>query len=54
MKTIIPVRDALLGYIDNNVVPCVASDDVVVMNIGLLRSESVVQRGMKNKKLSEF
>ena len=54
MKTIIKVRDALLGYIESNVAPCLASDDVVVMNIGLLHRESVAQGGTKNKKLSDF
>ncbi|MDD2666182.1 MAG: helix-turn-helix transcriptional regulator [Methanocellales archaeon] len=54
VKTMIRVRDALLGYIDSNAVPCVASDDMVVMTIGLLRSESVASRGARNKKLSEF
>ncbi len=54
MKTIIRVRDALLDYIESNADPCVASDDIVVMNIGLLRRESGAQRRPKNKKLSEF
>ncbi|NYT00101.1 MAG: helix-turn-helix transcriptional regulator [Methanocellales archaeon] len=54
LKTIIRVRDALLVYIESNVEPCVASDDIVVMNIGLLHRESVSQRSTKNKKLSEF
>ena len=54
LKTIIRVRDALLGYIESNVAPSVASDDIVVMNVGLLHRESVAQIGTKNKKLSEF
>ena len=54
MKTITRVRDALLGYIESNAVTCEASDDIVVMNVGLMHRENVAQRGAKHKKLSEF
>ncbi|MDI6903168.1 MAG: helix-turn-helix transcriptional regulator [Methanocellales archaeon] len=54
MKTITRVRDALLDHIAKNVVPCETSNDIVVMNVGLLHRERVARRRAKDKKLSEF